>query len=189
MAAVSWKSAVSANWTVTTDWSSGAVPATTDDVTIGIAGAYTVTLTTPAVTVNSIDRQRPKCNPSDSRPRRNRHSNRRLHQQRQGRCRHHRHRRNHCQHRRHPLQQRCFCHRQQQHQQSLHGDREGADQHRDDRPDRRLCAGNIEHHRSGADKSDRKLHFTGRRTAGSCEYQCKSKRRRHFDREQCRACA
>ena len=54
MAAVSWKSAVSANWTVTTDWSSGAVPATTDDVTIGIAGAYTVTLTTPAVTVNSI---------------------------------------------------------------------------------------------------------------------------------------
>jgi hypothetical protein len=54
MAAVSWKSAVSANWTTIADWSSGAVPVSTADVTIGVAGAYTVTLTTPAITVNSI---------------------------------------------------------------------------------------------------------------------------------------
>jgi len=53
MAAVSWKSAVSADWTVAADWSTGTVPAAGDDVTIGVAGSYTVTLTT-AITVNSI---------------------------------------------------------------------------------------------------------------------------------------
>ncbi len=53
MAAVSWKSAVSANWTVAADWSTGAVPAAADDATIGVAGAYTVAMTT-AVTVHSI---------------------------------------------------------------------------------------------------------------------------------------
>ncbi len=53
MAAVSWKSAVSANWNTPADWSTGAVPAAADTVTIGVAGAYTVALTT-AITVNSI---------------------------------------------------------------------------------------------------------------------------------------
>ncbi len=53
MAAVSWKRAVSANWTVAADWSSGAVPTAASDVTIGVAGSYTVSLTTAAA-VNSI---------------------------------------------------------------------------------------------------------------------------------------
>ncbi|MGC2524294.1 MAG: hypothetical protein WA417_16930, partial [Stellaceae bacterium] len=53
MAAVSWKSAVSANWNTPADWSTGAVPAAADTVTIGVAGAYTVALTT-AITVDSI---------------------------------------------------------------------------------------------------------------------------------------
>ena len=53
MAAVSWKSNVSGNWTTAVDWSAGAVPASTDDVTIGVAGGYTVSLTS-AITVDSI---------------------------------------------------------------------------------------------------------------------------------------
>ena len=53
MAAVSWKSAVSANWTIAADWSTGAIPGAADDVTIGVGGSYTVLLTTP-VTVHSI---------------------------------------------------------------------------------------------------------------------------------------
>src|SRR5277367_2983937 len=52
---VSWKTpGVSANWNTPMDWSTGAVPVATSDVTIGGTGSYTVTLTTPAVTVNSI---------------------------------------------------------------------------------------------------------------------------------------
>jgi hypothetical protein len=53
MAAVSWKSAVSGNWTVAADWSTGKVPVAGDDATIGVAGSYTVSLTT-AITVAAI---------------------------------------------------------------------------------------------------------------------------------------
>jgi hypothetical protein len=42
MAAVSWNSAVSADWSVAADWSTGIVPNGTDDVTVSIAGTYTV---------------------------------------------------------------------------------------------------------------------------------------------------
>ena len=53
MAAVSWKSAVSGNWTTKIDWSTGAVPVSTDDVTIGVAGSYTVSVTS-AIAADSI---------------------------------------------------------------------------------------------------------------------------------------
>ena len=53
MAAVHWKKAVSGDWTTAADWSTGAVPGAGDSATIGIAGVYTVFLTTP-ITVHSI---------------------------------------------------------------------------------------------------------------------------------------
>ena len=53
MAAVSWKSAVSGDWTTKADWSTGMVPVSTDDVTIGVAGSYTVSVTS-AIAANSI---------------------------------------------------------------------------------------------------------------------------------------
>ncbi len=53
MAAVSWKSAVSGNWTTAADWSTGKVPGAADDATIGVAGFYTVSLTS-SVTVSSL---------------------------------------------------------------------------------------------------------------------------------------
>ncbi len=53
MAAVSWKSGVSGNWTVAADWSTGAVPGAADDATIAVAGSYTVAVST-AITVDSI---------------------------------------------------------------------------------------------------------------------------------------
>ena len=45
MTAVSWKSAVSGDWTTVADWSTGKQPVSTDDVTIGVAGSYTVSVT------------------------------------------------------------------------------------------------------------------------------------------------
>ncbi len=59
MAAIGWKSAVSGSWTLGSNWDSGAVPAGGDDVTIGIAGTYTVTLTA-SISVNSITLSDPK---------------------------------------------------------------------------------------------------------------------------------
>src|SRR5579862_2977237 len=53
MASISWKSPVSGGWTVGSDWSSGTVPGSGDDVTIGVAGAYTVTLNV-AISINSL---------------------------------------------------------------------------------------------------------------------------------------
>ncbi len=44
MAAISWKNPVSGNWTVAADWSTGAVPTLSDDVTIAAPGSYTVTV-------------------------------------------------------------------------------------------------------------------------------------------------
>ncbi len=49
MAAISWKSGISGTWTAAADWSAGAVPSTSSDVTIAVAPAagstaYTVTL-------------------------------------------------------------------------------------------------------------------------------------------------
>ncbi len=43
---VSWKSAVNGDWTTPTDWTGGAVPGATNDVTIGVSGNYTVSITT-----------------------------------------------------------------------------------------------------------------------------------------------
>jgi hypothetical protein len=48
-----WKNPVSDNWNTPADWDTGTVPVAGDDVIIGVAGGYTVTLTTP-ITVNSI---------------------------------------------------------------------------------------------------------------------------------------
>src|SRR5208282_6745383 len=53
MAPVSWKNAVSGNWTVAANWSTGAVPGASDDATIGLSGSYTVSITSP-ITVGSI---------------------------------------------------------------------------------------------------------------------------------------
>ena len=44
MAAISWKSATSQNWTTAADWSTGAVPGSADDATISVAGTYQVTI-------------------------------------------------------------------------------------------------------------------------------------------------
>ena len=45
MTAISWKSGVSGNWNTKTGWSGGKVPGSADDVTIGAAGTYTVSIT------------------------------------------------------------------------------------------------------------------------------------------------
>src|SRR5438128_2700776 len=42
MAAISWKTGVSGNWSLATNWSSSTVPGGGDDVTIDAAGSYTV---------------------------------------------------------------------------------------------------------------------------------------------------
>jgi hypothetical protein len=44
MAAIHWKSAISGDWGTAANWSSGTVPGAGDDVTISIAGTYTVTI-------------------------------------------------------------------------------------------------------------------------------------------------
>src|SRR5580658_8343543 len=43
---VSWKTAVSGDWNTAADWTGGVVPGSSNDVTIGVAGAYTVTIST-----------------------------------------------------------------------------------------------------------------------------------------------
>jgi hypothetical protein len=45
MAAIHWKSAISGDWATAANWSSGTVPGAGDDVTISVAGTYTVTIT------------------------------------------------------------------------------------------------------------------------------------------------
>src|SRR3954464_4062349 len=50
LAANAWKSAVSGNWTDATRWSLGHVPTATEDVSITVAGSYTVTAPGPAGT-------------------------------------------------------------------------------------------------------------------------------------------
>ncbi len=54
MAAISWKSSVSGNWTIAADWSTGAVPTSTDDVTIAAPGSYTVTVSSNGVIVRPL---------------------------------------------------------------------------------------------------------------------------------------
>ena len=54
MTQVSWKSAVSGNWTTAADWSTGTIPAATDDATLGYSNGYTVSITSP-IAVGSID--------------------------------------------------------------------------------------------------------------------------------------
>ena len=87
MAAVSWKNPVSANWNTPGDWSTGSVPASTDDVTIGGTGGYTVTLTTPPVTVNSLTVSDASATLAIADPGRDRQDHRQLQQHGHGRCR------------------------------------------------------------------------------------------------------
>ena len=44
MAGITWKSGTSGDWSVGASWSTGIVPGMLDDAVIGVAGAYTVTL-------------------------------------------------------------------------------------------------------------------------------------------------
>ena len=54
MTAISWKSPVSDNWSVAADWSTDSVPGNGDDATLGGTSGYTVAITSPFTTVNSI---------------------------------------------------------------------------------------------------------------------------------------
>ncbi len=54
MASVSWIHAGSGNWTTATDWSTGAVPGSGDDVSIVAAGAITVTVSAGNNLVDSL---------------------------------------------------------------------------------------------------------------------------------------
>jgi hypothetical protein len=49
-----WKNNVDGNWSTKSDWSSGAVPVSTDDVTINTASFHTITLSTSNSTINSL---------------------------------------------------------------------------------------------------------------------------------------
>ena len=53
IAAVSWKSAVSGNWSDGTKWDTGVPPSLTDDAVIAVDGTYAVTLD-GNITVNSL---------------------------------------------------------------------------------------------------------------------------------------
>ena len=53
MAAVSWLSDISGNWSTAADWSDGIVPGAMDDATIATGGTYTVTVSA-AQAVNSL---------------------------------------------------------------------------------------------------------------------------------------
>jgi hypothetical protein len=44
MTAVAWKSSVTGDWSGKTNWTGGKVPGAADDVTVGVAGTYTVTI-------------------------------------------------------------------------------------------------------------------------------------------------
>ena len=46
---VTWQNPVSGTWSTATDWSSGAVPTVSSNVTISVPGTYTVTINAPAV--------------------------------------------------------------------------------------------------------------------------------------------
>ena len=45
MASISWKTGVGGDWGTSADWSTGKVPGSADDVTIGVAGSFAVTVT------------------------------------------------------------------------------------------------------------------------------------------------
>ena len=47
MTAASWKNAVNGDWSTQGDWSNNVIPGSTTDVTIGVAGAYYVTVESP----------------------------------------------------------------------------------------------------------------------------------------------
>jgi autotransporter-associated beta strand protein len=51
MVAVNWKAPVNGNWNTAANWSTNAVPALTDDVTISAAGSYTVTISSNGVII------------------------------------------------------------------------------------------------------------------------------------------
>ncbi len=53
MAAVNWKTGASSTWETAANWSTGTVPTAADDVTISVAGTYTVT-TAAADSANSL---------------------------------------------------------------------------------------------------------------------------------------
>jgi hypothetical protein len=55
MTAISWKNPVDGNWDVAANWSTGAVPTSTDDVTIAAPGSYTVTVSTNRVVISPLD--------------------------------------------------------------------------------------------------------------------------------------
>jgi hypothetical protein len=57
MAAVSWKNNSSGNWSVTGNWSSGSLPTSADDVTIGFGSSsntFTATEDVASVTIKSL---------------------------------------------------------------------------------------------------------------------------------------
>ena len=54
MTAASWKSAVNGDWSMASDWSNNVVPGSTTDVTIGVAGAYDVTVASAPEAAHSI---------------------------------------------------------------------------------------------------------------------------------------
>ena len=54
MTAASWKSAVNGDWSTASDWSNNIVPGSTTDVTIGVAGAYDVTVASGPEAAHSI---------------------------------------------------------------------------------------------------------------------------------------
>jgi hypothetical protein len=47
MTNVTWKTGINADWSLGTDWSTGLVPGSNDDVSVDAGGSYTVTVTTP----------------------------------------------------------------------------------------------------------------------------------------------
>ena len=53
MVAIFWNTGVSGNWSQKSNWSSGTVPGSTDDVTINATGTYTETVDS-TYTVNSL---------------------------------------------------------------------------------------------------------------------------------------
>ena len=56
MASVTWLSAVSADWSTASDWSSGVVPGATDDVFLNAAGSYVVSIAAgESFTINALN--------------------------------------------------------------------------------------------------------------------------------------
>ncbi|MBI5169781.1 MAG: hypothetical protein HZA61_09860, partial [Candidatus Eisenbacteria bacterium] len=53
-AAVRWTNAAGGNWSVTTNWSTGAVPAATDTAVFDLAGTYTVTVNPTTLTIAGL---------------------------------------------------------------------------------------------------------------------------------------